>query len=312
MLLRIARKQDIAEGIVLFDLRDPNGADLPEFSPGAHVLVKTPSGFDRNYSLCGDPSDVSRYEIAIKLERHGRGGSSSMIEATKEGDLIEVGPPINAFPLVPSPAGYIFIAGGIGVTPIMSMVRSLASIGAPRFKLYYLTRNRQTAAFHDELSAPMFRGKVEFHHDDGDLERTFDLWPLFERPNGMHVYCCGPRGLMDGVRDMTGHWPAKALHFEAFGDAATKRPDDAAFDLTLARSGKSIRVSATDSILQAVRAAGCEALSSCESGTCGACKTRLIEGVADHRDLVLSESERGCWIMPCVSRARSSHLVLDL
>src|SRR5581483_2784866 len=207
-------------------------------------------------------------------------------------------------PLVTSPAGYTFIAGGIGITPILSMIRYLKSSGGPKFKLYYCTRSKEQTAFREELSAPEFRGQVVMHHDGGDLDKALDLWPALENPKG-HVYCCGPRGLMDSVRDMAGHWNASNVHFEAFSDAQSHKPDDRAFRVRLARSGAVVEVPADKTILEAIRAACFEAPSSCESGTCGTCKTKLRAGEPDHRDLVLAERERAGNIMICVSRAKS-------
>ena len=154
------------------------------------------------------------------------------------------------------------------------------------------------------------RGQVVIHHDGGDLARALDMWPIWEQPRG-HVYCCGPRGLMEAVRDMTGHWSPSAVHFEAFTEPQRHAPDDRPFRVRLARSGAVIDVPAGTTILEAIRAAGYQAASSCESGSCGTCRTRLIAGDADHRDLVLADSERGGNIMICVSRAHSDELVLD-
>jgi phthalate 4,5-dioxygenase reductase subunit len=310
--LSLTHREEIARDIFLFELRRPDGGELPPFTSGAHLSVTTPNGLLRKYSLSNDPAERDRYVIAVKRDTAGRGGSLSMAEEAKVGDLVEVGPPQNDFPLVHNQAGYLFIAGGIGITPIMSMIRHLVAEGGPRFKLHYLTRSPETTAFREELSAPAYRGKVAIHHDDGDPEKLFDLWPVFEKPNGMHVYCCGPRPLMDSVRDMTGHWSSKAIHFEAFTDAAAKRVDDKAFTVRLARSGTRVEVPADVTLLEALRGAGCTVPSSCESGTCGSCKTLLLEGEADHRDLVLTEAERTRHIMVCVSRALSPELVLDI
>lgn len=310
--LELTHREEIARDIVLFELRRPDRGELPPFTCGAHLSIVTPAGHTRKYSLSNDPAERDRYVIAVKRETAGRGGSLSMAEEAKVGDVLVAGPPQNDFPLVQNQAGYTFIAGGIGITPILSMIRHLTSEGGPRYKLYYLTRSPETTAFREELSAPSFRGKVVIHHDEGDPAKAFDLWPVFERPNGTHVYCCGPRPLMDAVRDMTGHWSSKAVHFEAFTDAAVKKADDKAFTVRLARSGQTVEVPADVTLLEALRAAGCDLPSSCESGTCGTCKTGLLEGEADHRDLALTEAERTRFIMPCVSRARSAELVLDL
>jgi phthalate 4,5-dioxygenase reductase subunit len=307
--VRVARAEAIAADIHLFELRHPGGKDLPEFSAGSHVSVKVPNGLVRKYSLCNDPAERDRYVIAVKREVPGRGGSESLIGDIAAGAELLVSPPANNFALVKSPAGYLFIAGGIGVTPIMAMIRHLKATGG-RFKLYYCTRSPAMTAFRDDLTTPELRGKVTIHHDQGDLAQALDLWPIVEKPQGQHLYCCGPRGLMQAVRDMTGHWSPSAVHFEAFTDAGPKA-DDKPFRVRLARTGGTVEVPAGVTILEALRAKGLDVPSSCESGTCGTCRTRLISGEADHRDLVLSEGEHAGNIMVCVSRARSGEIVID-
>ncbi len=299
-----------ADGIRGFELRRPDGGDLPEFEPGAHIGVHTPNGELRKYSLCNDPAERDRYEIAVLREAAGHGGSISMVDDVRDGAEIEIAPPQNDFPLVASPAGYTFIAGGIGITPIMSMIRHLKGGPGTKFKLFYCARTAAGTAFRDQLSAPGFRSQVVFHHDDGDPSRNLDLWPALEQPKG-HLYCCGPRGLMQAVRDMTGHWSPSAVHFEAFTESRETRPDDRAFKVRLDRSNATVEVPVGRTILEALRAAGHEAASSCESGTCGTCRTRLLAGTPDHRDLVLADHERADNIMICVSRALSEELVLD-
>ena len=309
MTLRVARIERAADDIHLFEFRRPDGGDLPAFGGGAHVSLRVPNGLIRKYSLCGDPADLSRYVIAVKRESAGRGGSASLVDETKAGDMLDVSAPRNDFALAKSPAGYLFIAGGIGITPIMAMMRELTAAGG-RFKLYYCARSLEATAFRDELAAPEFRGKVVIHHDAGDPARALDLWPLLEKPKG-HVYCCGPRAMMQAVRDMTGHWSASSVHFEAFTEPAKQTADDRPFSVRLARSGEVIEVPVGVTILEALRAKGHQVPSSCESGTCGTCRTRLIAGEADHRDLVLGDDERAANIMVCVSRARSDEIVID-
>jgi phthalate 4,5-dioxygenase reductase component len=308
--LQVAGASAETPDIRLFELTAADGAELPEFSPGAHISVRAPNGMIRKYSLCNDPAERERYVIAVLREPAGRGGSLSMVDEAKEGDEILVTPPRNDFPLVSSPAGYTFIAGGIGITPILSMMRHLKSSAGPKFKLYYCTRSKEKTAFYQQLSAPEFRGQVVMHHDGGDLDKALDLWPVLENPRG-HVYCCGPRGLMDSVRDMTGHWNASQIHFEAFSDAEAHKPNDQPFRVRLAHSGAVLEVPAEKTILETIRAAGQDAPSSCESGTCGTCKTTLLAGEADHRDLVLTNSERNDHIMICVSRAKSDEITID-
>jgi phthalate 4,5-dioxygenase reductase subunit len=312
MALRVAHTALIAEEIWLFEFRRPDGAELPEFTAGAHVVVRTPNGFLRKYSLCNDPEERDRYVIAVKREANGRGGSLSLVDDAQLGDELFVSGPRNNFGLVRSAGGYIFIAGGIGIAPIMAMVRHLTNSDAGKFRLFYCTHAAEATAFLRELSAPNFRGRVKVHHDHGDPSRWLDLWPILEQPKGQHVYCCGPRSLMQTVRDMTGHWSSSAVHFEAFTERPRNASEDRAFVVRLARSGESIHVPAGVTILEALRAMGHAVPSSCESGTCGTCRTTLLYGEADHRDLVLSEDEKTSNVMICVSRARSAELVIDL
>jgi phthalate 4,5-dioxygenase reductase subunit len=224
---------------------------------------------------------------------------------------VEVSAPHNAFELAGKASAFILIAGGIGITPILAMARQLNGEGR-RYKLYYLTRSAEHTAFLDELKGGDFAGKVVIHHDGGDPANGFDLWPVLEKPSGAHVYCCGPRPLLEAVRDMTGHWQPTSIHFESFVDAgAAALPEDRAFTVVLAKSGDRVEVPPGISILEAMRDHGHEAPSSCESGTCGTCRTRLLSGEVDHRDLVLMDDEKAGHIMICVSRARSPEIVID-
>jgi phthalate 4,5-dioxygenase reductase subunit len=310
--LRVRAATRIAADIHRFDLVHPEGAPLAPFTAGAHLTLRTPNGLTRRYSLCSDPADDSAYAIAVKREAAGQGGSISLCDSVHAGDLLPCTAPRNDFPLTGRPVSRVFIAGGIGITPIMAMIHELEGGGGPPWKLWYLTRSPDHTAFRAELAA--YRGRVVIHHDGGDPRHGFDLWPVLEQPKGRHVHCCGPRGLMQAVRDMTGHWPASAVHFEDFaGSGGAARADDTGFRVRLARSGAVVAVPAGTTILAALREAGHAVPFSCESGTCGTCRTGLLAGTADHRDLVLMEHERTRAIMVCVSRAAGSdELVLDL
>jgi phthalate 4,5-dioxygenase reductase subunit len=266
----------------------------------------------RKYSLCNDPNERHRYVIAVKREDQGRGGSLSMHNSAKVGDVLPTSVPENAFPLVEGAKAYLFIAGGIGITPILSMIRSFGELPPAPWKLYFLTREPGMTPFLDEFSQPPLKSQVRIHHDHGDPARMLDLWPVLEKPNSAHVYCCGPRPLMESVRDMTGHWSPANVHFESFAEGGAAQPDDKPFTVALARSQKEFEVPVGKSILSVLQEHGCEAASSCESGTCGTCRTTLLEGEADHRDMVLMPEEMESQIMICVSRARSPRLVLDL
>jgi phthalate 4,5-dioxygenase reductase subunit len=311
MTLAVARAEQAAADIFVFELRSPEGGELPPFTAGSHLIVRSPNGSVRKYSLCNDPAERGRYVIAVKRDPSGRGGSVDLVDNTRAGDRLEVSPPHNAFDLAPRAPSFIFIAGGIGITPILSMARQLNADARP-YKLYYCTRSAEATAFRDELAGDVFKGKVVIHHDGGDPEKSLDLWPILEKPTTAHVYCCGPRPLLEEVRDMTGHWSSAAIHFESFIDAgAARKPDDRTFTAVLAKSGTRIEVPPGVSILDAMRAAGYDAPSSCESGTCGTCRTRLVSGEADHRDLVLMDEEKAQQIMICVSRALSPEIVID-
>ena len=310
MPLRIARAFDVAEGIRSFELVQADGSELPPFTPGSHVKVQAPNGALRKYSLCNDPAERQRYVITVKRDDRGQGGSVSMHADTHEGDTLPTSVPDNAFPLVDKAKAYQFIAGGIGITPILSMIRSFGELPPAPWKLFYLSRSPETTAYVDELAG--LGKQVKIHHDLGDPARSLDLWPALEKPNSAHIYCCGPRPLMESVRDMTGHWSPGNVHFESFNEGGGVKADDKPFQVRLARTGSAFEVPVGKSILTALREHGCNAASSCESGTCGTCRTTLLEGEADHRDMVLMPEELAGQIMICVSRAKSPHLVLDL
>jgi phthalate 4,5-dioxygenase reductase subunit len=311
MPLRVTRNDKIADGIHLLEFRDPGGRSLPEFSAGAHIGIRVPNGLLRKYSLCNDPAERDRYQVAVKRESNGRGGSCSLIDDTKAGDELDVIAPVNDFGLPPRAQDFLFIAGGIGVTPFMAMIREIMAQGK-RFRLFYCSRSPETTAFRDELGAPEFKDSVIIHYDQGDVSRSLDLRPiLVERKNREHLYCCGPRPLMEAVRAMTDHWSPTAVHFEAFSEAETHKADDKLFKVKLARSGAVIEVPTDKTILEVLRERGLDVPSSCETGTCGTCRTKMLAGEADHRDLVLAEHERKDTIMICVSRARTDEITID-
>lgn len=310
--LKVAQKKKLAEGVYLFELRHPQGATLPAFTAGSHLTVEVPVGAKRNYSLCSNPADRDFYQIAVKRDAAGRGGSISMADDVNEGDLLSVSAPRNNFELHPRASKFLFVAGGIGITPVLSMMRHLKTQGNDQFRLIYCTRDPESTAFLEDLKSPEFEGKVQVHHDHGDINNALDFWPVFETPTNAHVYCCGPRGLMDAVADMSGHWPSGAVHFESFGVDASAYAANAPFSVRLQKSATTVQVPADKSILEALRGAGIHVTSSCESGTCGSCKTTLLSGDVEHRDMVLSDEEKENHIMVCVSRAKSAELVLDL
>lgn len=309
----IAARESLTDSVVRFELTPPAGTELPPAEAGAHIQVRVPNGELRKYSLCQGPDITDRYVIAVKREDEGKGGSKSLIDESKVGDVLSISAPVNDFPLSGNPTRYIFIAGGIGITPIYAMIQTLMQTGGKPFKLYYLTRFPEQTPFLDELSAPEYHGKVKIHHTHGDPDQAFDLWPILEQPKGAHVYCCGPRRLMEEVRDMTGHWSGSSVHFEDFGSSdAAHLAGDTPFTVRLHGCDGEIEVGADQSILEALEAQGYKVPSSCESGTCGTCRCSLIDGDVDHRDLVLTEEEQERYLMVCVSRAARNNLVIEL
>lgn len=310
--LRVRRAEMVADGIKLFELGRDDGQDLPAFTPGAHLRVLVPNGLLRRYSLSGDPQHRAVYQIAVKREADGRGGSRSLVDDTREGDTLAVSAPHNDFALAPGAARHVLIAGGIGITPLISMARHLLATSGKPFRLYYLGRTPESMAFREELSGPDYHGRVVMHCDGGDPERAYDLWPVLEKQAGAHVYCCGPRGLMQAVRDMTGHWSSTAVHFEDFGTVTHSTAEDRPFHVTLARSGGDYLIPPGKSVLEVLREAGITLASSCESGSCGTCIVPMLQGEAEHRDLVLGDHEKTSMFVTCVSRAASERLVLDL
>jgi phthalate 4,5-dioxygenase reductase subunit len=307
MSLIVSRKKFLAKDIEEFTLIHPDGQLLPSFTPGSHITIVTPSGASRRYSLVNDGDEPDHYKIAIKLEANSRGGSTSMHEQANEGTTLMVGSPENEFELVAAPK-YLLIAGGIGITPILAMARHLTAEGKS-FKLVYCTRSPEETAYLNEVSE--FRNAY-IHHDNGDIDEFYDFWDHFETPGVEHIYCCGPAPMMEEIKALSGHWPEGRVHFEDFNGVEAVRVDDTPFTIRLLESGREVLVPADRTILEALRDAGESIVSSCESGTCGTCKCRLIEGEVDHRDLVLMDDEKNDYIMLCVSRAKSGELVVGL
>jgi phthalate 4,5-dioxygenase reductase subunit len=269
--------------------------------PGDHIVLHTPSGAARSYSV----TDVHGGAVAIAVLRDsaGRGGSISAVEDTTVGQTVQIDAPHNTFPLVTAPRS-LLIAGGIGITAIRPMWHALRAAGAD-VEMLYLTRSAQRTAFADEFVG---RPGVTVHHSvDGRL----DLWPWLAVPDDdCHLYVCASSGLLEEVRLSTMHWRASRVHMEDF--AGVSAEGGAPFTAVWRPSGAQIPVPGSATLLSALRSAGLDLDSSCESGTCGSCVLTLVGGEAEHRDLVLDASERATRIMPCVSRARSERLVLDV
>ncbi|MFI5586299.1 PDR/VanB family oxidoreductase [Amycolatopsis sp. NPDC051758] len=309
--MTVSVKKEIAEGIVLLTLAHPSGARLPDWTPGSHIDLVLPNGTTRQYSLCGDRWDAHTYRIAVLREPTGRGGSAHVHDRLKPGNRVGVGGPRNHFPLVPSEK-YLFIAGGIGITPLLPMVRQADLLGAD-WQLLYGGRSRASMAFREELTQA-YGGRV--HVVPQDELGLLDLAAWLGIPDAdTKVYCCGPAPLLAAVEAACATWPRYTLRVERFTTAAHTAPArEAAFDVELRRTGRTVTVTPEVSVLTAVRAAGADVLSSCEQGTCGTCLTPVLEGRPDHRDSVLAEHERAAndCMFPCVSRSCGDRLVLDL
>jgi phthalate 4,5-dioxygenase reductase subunit len=307
---RVVRKRALTPAICEFTLERPGGGALPAYTAGAHITVRTPAGPMRRYSLVGAGEDEpGRYVIAVKRERESRGGSVSMHDDAVEGVVLEIEPPANDFPLK-SAQKYLLIAGGIGVTPIYALAQRLEA-GNKDFSIVYCTRTAGDTAYREEMRQ-RFGPRLTLHHDGGDPAKVYDFWDHFAEVRNIHVYCCGPRPLMEEIKSISGHWPEGRVNFEDFKPVEVVRPEDVPFEVRLARSGRTVTVPADRSILEAVRESGVRTSSSCESGTCGTCRTRLLAGAPDHRDMVLMDDEKARFIMICVSRARSGSLTIDL
>ncbi|MCX5081305.1 PDR/VanB family oxidoreductase [Streptomyces sp. NPDC056121] len=303
--LLVTRHESVADGVVQLRLE---GRDLPAWEPGAHLDLVLPSGLIRQYSLCGDPEDTSSYTVATRLIADGRGGSREVHEQLQEGSEVEVRGPRNRFPLTAGAPSYVFVAGGIGITPILPMLRALEARGAD-WRLLYAGRTRASMPFLEEaekLGGERGRVRVVAEDEDGrpDLAGL-----LADSAPDTAVYCCGPEGLMEAVAAaLPGHC---RLHLERFAPH-TSADGNGPFEVELRRSGRTVPVPAGTSVLAAVRAEVPNVSYSCEQGFCGTCQQRVLEGEIDHRDELLTDSERDDSMLICVSRARGERLVLDL
>ncbi|MGW6904226.1 PDR/VanB family oxidoreductase [Streptomyces sp. NPDC054940] len=304
--LVVERREFAADGVLALTLRHPLGERLPGWEPGAHIDVVLGPELERQYSLCGDPADRTQWRIAVLREPDGRGGSAHVHEQLGQGDKVRVRGPRNHFRLEPAPR-YRFIAGGIGITPILPMLAAAEAAGA-EWTLLYGGRTRRSMAFTEELGRHGERVTVAPQDESGLLDLASALDDV---PDGTLVYCCGPGPLLDAVEERC---PSGVLHIERFQAKEQPVGEDGEFEVELARSGLTLTVTPGVSLLDTVRAAGVEVLYSCTEGTCGTCETDVLDGTPEHRDSVLTpeEQESGETMMICVSRCRGQRLVLDL
>jgi vanillate O-demethylase ferredoxin subunit len=315
--VRVARRLLAGQEIVSLELRTLDGSPLPAFTAGSHVEVHLPgaaggSGLVRHYSLCNDPAEVDRYVLGIARAADSAGGSKHLHDQVGEGQELRIGAPRNNFALVESAAHSVFIAGGIGVTPLLAMARRLSALGR-RWTFYYCVQRPERAAFLGDLHA--LGGTVVPVFDGMPGVRSLDLAAVAASAGEQdHLYCCGPQGLMRAFLDATKGRKAGTVHVEWFSAPTDAAPRvDAAFDVQLAKSQRLVHVQAGQSLLDALLAAGVNVAYSCSEGICGTCEARVLEGAVDHRDVVLSDDEkREGKILTCVSRAAGDRLVLDL
>ncbi|MEU7655974.1 PDR/VanB family oxidoreductase [Micromonospora taraxaci] len=307
--LVVTRRDQVATEVVAISLGRPDGADLPDWTPGAHIDLELGAGLTRQYSLCGDPADRSVLRIAVQREPDGRGGSRLAHERLTVGATVRVRGPRNTFRLVAA-RRYLFVAGGIGITPIAPMVAAADAAGAD-WRLVYGGRSRATMAFATTLRE-RYGDRVNLCPQDET--GLLDLAGSLGRPDDRLVYCCGPEPLLKAVEEQCLGWPPGRLHVERFTPLAATGGEETAIEVELVLSGRTVTVPPGTPILQAVEEAGVSVLSSCREGTCGTCETPVLDGVPDHRDSLLTAQERaaGDTMMICVSRARTPRLVLEL
>ncbi|MEU0499201.1 PDR/VanB family oxidoreductase [Mycobacterium sp. NPDC006124] len=304
----VAHDQDV----IALTLTAPAGGELPRWHPGAHLDVHLPSGRVRQYSLCGDPAVTASYRIAVRRIPTGGGGSVEVHDDLVVGSTITTSGPRNAFPLtVPgygSPAQrFRFIAGGIGITPILPMLAQAETLGV-EWSMIYTGRRRDTLPFLEELAR--FGDRIRIRTDDeSGLPTPAEL--LGDCPGGTTVYACGPAPVLTGLRSALAGRDDVELHFERF--AAPPVVDGNEFSVSVASTGDAVRVGADETLLTALKREGVHAPYSCQQGFCGTCRVRVLGGEVDHRDTLLTDPEREAGMMLiCVSRAAGDALTLDL
>lgn len=308
----IAARDTVATDIIGLELRSTDGAPLPAYEVGSHIDVYVQSGLIRQYSLTGDPSDRSRYRLGVLLDPKSRGGSAAIHARFAKGAQIRIGRPRNNFPLEAKAAHTILFAGGIGITPMLGMAYAMEAAGAS-WEMHYCGRTRDRLAFTEELAR--FGAKVHLHVDSGPVEQRLDINAvLFGAAPDRHLYVCGPNGFMDFVvRSAEDNgWTRPTIHLERFG--AEVNTDGAPFTVVAKRSGKTFEVQPGETIAQKLEENGVSVQVSCQSGVCGTCLTRVVEGMPDHRDLVQTDLEKAsnARITVCCSRSKTKTLVLDI
>ncbi|MFF3876869.1 PDR/VanB family oxidoreductase [Streptomyces sp. NPDC001978] len=314
LMLRVEAVRRAAEGVVVVEFVDPDGDELPEWTPGSHLEIVLPSGLVRHYSLCGDPANRRSYSVAVLRVGDGRGGSIEIHDSGIVGRTLVVRCPRNRFPLEDAP-DYLFLAGGIGVTPLLPMARQLVQTGKS-YMMVYGARSSGSFAFADDLRG-LAGDRIRFVDESVDGRPDFATALDAARP-GTAVYCCGPEGMIRAIEQLVAERAGTVnLHVERFvpsGTVEVSREGDQDFEIFLERTGRSVFVPADRTALEMVREILPSHPYSCLEGECGSCEVAVLEGEVDHRDEVLTDEEKAenTAMMLCVSRARSSKLVIDL
>lgn len=305
-----------AQHILGFELvpLDPATA-LPAFTAGAHIELHLPDGLRRSYSLLNDPQETHRYCIGVNRDAHSRGGSRYMHEHLRSGAVLTIGAPRNLFAMDESSPFNVFIAGGIGITPILGMIARSQALGTP-WRLHYAARTRQHAGFLDVLAH--YQGQpgadVQLNFDQEPGGRMLDLNAVIAAmPAGAHVYACGPTPMLDAYEKASASLPPERVHREYFA-AKEAAATEGCYTVTLARSQRTLQIQPGQTLLDGLIAIGAEPTFSCQQGICGTCEVKVLEGTPDHRDMVLSDAEKAAndRMMVCCSGAQSARLVLDL
>lgn len=311
----VTRRASVADDVVSLELARIDGRPLPEFTAGSHVDLHIGPGLVRQYSLCGDLADTRSYRLGILRTRPSKGGSLRVHSRIRVGQFLLMSPPKNNFPVALGASRSVLFAGGIGITPVLAMARQLAADGED-FEIHYRARERRRLAFVEELAELAGDGGLYVYvDDDAETARAFDPEAVVRAAGpGAHVYVCGPRGFMDAVLDgaRRAGVPETDLHEENF--TAEVDATGAPFTVVAARSGVTARVESGRTIAETLRENGVAVRTSCESGVCGTCVTRVVDGEPDHRDVFLSPARHATnkEITLCCSRSRSSTLVVDV
>lgn len=313
--VRVYKVTRETKDVLSFDLRPMSpSAMLPPFSAGAHINIHLPQGVVRSYSLTNNSSETYRYEIAVLKNQHSRGGSRHMHEIVRAGDILTISEPYNSFPLEERARHSIFIAGGIGITALWCMIQRLELLGAS-WELYFACRSREQAALLDRINALKSSSRKShiFLGDDPASPRLDIAQIVREALPDAHLYCCGPTRMLDAFQVAAQVRPFGTTHVEYFVPQQNASVQGG-FSVELIKSGLTVDVKVGESILDALLNAGMIVPYSCRQGTCGCCEVKVIEGIPDHRDQVLSEAEKNSneSIFVCCSGAKTSRLVLDL